>query len=498
MSNLQVENNLDEVFHDAEEDLFFDTLEDLQADPSVPQDVSSATSQVSNYVANELDTLPERLDGFTQDAGEILASTLSPDKLQRLSAAYDELAGKESAAGKKSVLQDAKDLFNVHVGSVIRETKHDLLRGSALQKIGTSLSFAGRAWEGVSIFWNELAKKKPALKVLHNTIVKPIVVALYSAILPELAVVKACEFVGKSICAVAKGGGWKSVAKVATNMVRSTSKHFERIFGTKDKVELAESIDELNIDESSKALMQSMLTYDKVSEVVSGTIDKPSAEFMCGVIIAAKFNGMKIEKAIKLAEPLAKQIDDSPNPIDTTLVVTSVMVAAKSNGMSLKDSIALASSLIESIPQEVDSKNMAAVIAGAAIAAKSNGMDLKDTIGLTQDIISGKCLDAVKVNIKALCEDKTNTFARDLAAVFETSTGHLPNAPRPLKDVVGSIEKSSNVSSEIKQNLIKAISAHIINETAQVIAKPQEQKAVQKTKRKEKSNSAQNEHGIRL
>ena len=236
---MSLQSNMQEIDEDG--DTFFDSVD--WSDKALPPIVAQSASAVVDYMQSQagLQTLPDRIDQFQDDAHKILDNALAPEKIKSLSDAYDTYsdAKKESA----SLLEDAKGLFDIHVGSVIKKTKRNLMQGSSLQKLGSALSFVGRSWEGISIFWNELVEKKPILQILDSTIVKPMAISLYAAILPELAVVKSCEFVGRSIGAVSQGKGWKGIANVATNMLKSTSNHFQRVFGVGSNKELVAKVD---------------------------------------------------------------------------------------------------------------------------------------------------------------------------------------------------------------------------------------------------------------
>lgn len=91
-----------------------------------------------------------------------------------------------------------KDSFKKHVGSVLVESKKDLLHGSALSKIGCALSFPGKVISGIFSFWNEVVESSPVLQVLDTFVVKPLVLSASAYFLPALSVIKSCEFVGNA------------------------------------------------------------------------------------------------------------------------------------------------------------------------------------------------------------------------------------------------------------------------------------------------------------
>jgi len=129
-----------------------------------------------------------------------------------------------------SLKQDCKDLFRLHVGSVVNTAKDSMQHGTRLANVGKALSFAGELWDGMSGFWNDLTHKHPVLKPLDTLVIKPSAIALYATLLPEIAVVKACEFVGRSITGLAKTGKvWNSILDSAKKTGASIVKHALRL-----------------------------------------------------------------------------------------------------------------------------------------------------------------------------------------------------------------------------------------------------------------------------
>lgn len=253
-------------------------------------------------------SMPRRIDDFQRQVEGILVEQLSDENITKRTGVNPrdvielQSQAKEAAAipSDNIFLKEAKLLFKEHVGGVLEDTKSNLLHGSALSKLSTTLSFPGKALEGISIFWDKLIQKRPILKVLDSVIVKPMVIGLYTQILPVLAVVKACEFVGRSIHEVSKTGKWSSIKDVASKMAKSSIKHFERVFGKSGQVMLFGAIDTLTVDESKREVLKSIIrSHDTFLDDFSMN-PKIAAAIMAGAAVSLS-GGAAPEKVLKQA-----------------------------------------------------------------------------------------------------------------------------------------------------------------------------------------------------
>ena len=205
--------------------------------------------QIDRFAVRSIPETPKKIDAFLREVDKIIKTQLSIQNISKItgksiqhlldSEDVQQMVGVEVAKvtppQRNIFIQDAKQLFKEHVESVFKETKKNLKHGSMLEKVGTVLSLPGRAITGINIFWDELVKKRPSLKLLNEVVVKPIMLGLYVKFLPEIAIIKACELVGRSMCAYAKaknGEKWSAIKNAASEMLNSTVKDAERIAGT--------------------------------------------------------------------------------------------------------------------------------------------------------------------------------------------------------------------------------------------------------------------------
>lgn len=136
------------------------------------------------------------------------------------------------AAFKENVVDlctDAYYLLRDNVGSIVKDTAKTLLSGSALSRVGAVLSFPGKIFEGMSVFWDKLVQKRPTLKTFDTYIVTPLATLLYVKMWPALMTIKSCEFIGRSMEAVDKTGRWTSIVGVARDMLVESGRHAMRI-----------------------------------------------------------------------------------------------------------------------------------------------------------------------------------------------------------------------------------------------------------------------------
>ena len=238
MSNVQLDNPI---------------THDLYTEYDIPLDIHlefmDLVQQIDQFAVRSIPEIPKKMDAFLREVDKIIKTQLSIQNISKItgksiqhlldSQDVQQMVGvvnvtKVKPPQRNIFIQDAKQLFKEHVASVFKETKKNLLHGSILEKVGTILSLPGRAITGINIFWDELVKKRPLLKMLNEVIIKPIMLGLYVKFLPEIAIIKACELVGRSMCVYAKaknGEKWNAIKNAASEMLNSTVKDAERIAG---------------------------------------------------------------------------------------------------------------------------------------------------------------------------------------------------------------------------------------------------------------------------
>ncbi len=131
-----------------------------------------------------------------------------------------------------AIKEDCRALYRLHITPVIEEARTGLQDRSTISKVATVLSVTGRLWEGLSNFWGAMVKKHKVLEPLHKMIIVPAAIALYAATLPEIGLIKACEFVGRSIKAYRqadKGKKWGEVIGVAKKMGKEIWRHIKSL-----------------------------------------------------------------------------------------------------------------------------------------------------------------------------------------------------------------------------------------------------------------------------
>ena len=237
MSNVQLDNPI---------------THDLYTEYDIPLDMDlefmDLVQQIDQFAVRSIPEIPKKMDAFLREVDKIIKTQLSIQNISKItgksiqhlldSQDVQQMVGVGVAnvtpPQRNIFIQDAKELFKEHVESVFKETKKNLKHGSMLEKVGTVLSLPGRAITGINIFWDELVKKRPSLKLLNEVVVKPIMLGLYVKFLPEIAIIKACELVGRSMCVYAKaknGEKWNAIKNAASEMLNSTVKDAERIAG---------------------------------------------------------------------------------------------------------------------------------------------------------------------------------------------------------------------------------------------------------------------------
>lgn len=273
---------------------------------AIRPEITNALHALYQYEHEELNTFPDRLDKFHDIAEEILSAQLSKNNIKLL---YEVCNGViEVYSNHKSILNDAKELFKIHVGSLIKDTIKSLRHGSALEKLGASLAFVGKALDGISTFWNELVKKHKILKMIDICVVTPLVISFYTTIIPELAIIKACEFVGRTMIEKARTGEWKSsIFSVASTMIDSTTKHFERLLGTSYQLKLVNSMAGIsNLGGIQKDVLNAVLSSDKSLAMVTQFIQHPktAAATVAGAMLGAKVVGMEVKDCLKIMQEI--------------------------------------------------------------------------------------------------------------------------------------------------------------------------------------------------
>ena len=195
---------------------------------SVPLDIMSPAiadmlKTIDQFVREDIPEIPQKVEEFRAESVNIFDKHLSEENITKLREQENpEDIPDSKDFVDKTLLRDAKILFKKHVMSVLEETKDDLVNGPVLAKLGTTLSLPGRALSGISNFWEEMIEDRPFLRILDTVIVKPLELALLVRFLPEVAIIKASELVGRVCCAYAKatkGQKWSAIKSAASKML---------------------------------------------------------------------------------------------------------------------------------------------------------------------------------------------------------------------------------------------------------------------------------------
>lgn len=178
-----------------------------------------------NRYEKALSKFQSRMNVFNNKGKDIVTQQLSVQNISLLKSAYND--GVNIYKNPSVILNDALGLFHHHITSIIQETGNSILHENVGVKLGAALSFPGKMFDGINFFWNDLVKKHPILAPLDIIIVKPMIISLYVHMLPEIAIIKACELVGRSIVGIASTGEWKeSIIGAIQTIAESTLKHF--------------------------------------------------------------------------------------------------------------------------------------------------------------------------------------------------------------------------------------------------------------------------------
>lgn len=288
-----------------------DQINSLREKYEIPEglidpEIANVLHTLYQYEHGESETLPDRLHTFQKVADEILSSQLSKNNMQLLYEVCNGALGLYSHP--QSILHDAKELFKIHVGSVIKDTIKSLHHGSALEKLGATLSLPGKALDGISIFWDELAKKHAILKVIDLCVVKPLLINFYSTMGPELVIIKACEFAGRAMIERAKTGEWKSsIFSAASTMADSATKHFERLLGTSYQATLIDSIAaKSGLGAKQKETLKTLVGTDDNFAMIIQSIQNPktAAASVAGALVVSKMTGVEIKDSLKIMQEI--------------------------------------------------------------------------------------------------------------------------------------------------------------------------------------------------
>lgn len=305
MSKAQLENNF---ISDAQ----LIELYELESGPGRDKKWMDTLRLIHNWQTEEKRELPAKIDDFVANAEEMLKAQLSRENVKsqlehilgQKKTIDDEVENPEKEGS--GILHDAKTLFKDHVVSVFKETKKDLLSGSALSTLGTILSLPGRLINGISKFWGEFIKKRPLLKELDKIIITPLVVSAYVQFLPVVGIIKACEFVGGAMCAYAKadkGEKWSAIQNSASKMLGDTIDHMDRIAGVNMVAPFIKEIDKAHFSDEVKTGLKAFFTSVQAWRSIEGFEKNPKTFIfaMGGITLASNSAGLSMPDSISLA-----------------------------------------------------------------------------------------------------------------------------------------------------------------------------------------------------
>jgi hypothetical protein len=217
-----------------------------------------------------------------------------------------------SEEGIKKNASALKKIWKRTVGKVWGEAKDDVKTKNPYLVIGAMLSFAGKTWEAVSVFWDEAQKEIPILKYADKP-VKAAAIALYIKGAPVLGVIKAAEFVGRASTEYGKTGKFfHSIWKAAKDTAKSIYKHFLRLT-------IGEEVSPA-VEQFSKTLGQKFEADEKSARKLTKLVQSQD--------IMNYLDTLTPEQATQAAEKIAKfseEIGETKGVVDLGLVASIVI-----------------------------------------------------------------------------------------------------------------------------------------------------------------------------
>lgn len=300
-----------------------------------------------------LDGVPTGSDPDVEAAIKTLRDFASRNGHEALKEKFEELiVGSEGDKFVKNLAGDLANLSGLKVKEeyesikgiwqrtmmpVWNSTKDAFLSRDGFQILGSSLSLAGRTWEGLSEFWDKVQKEHPIIKYADKP-VKAFAVVLYIKGAPVIGAIKASELVGRSAEEYGKTRKlWHSIKKGCKDTANSIYHHFLRLtIGNNVKPAMEEFYKQLGIDQSSaKQFIRAVKSYDQMHQ-----LDE------LGIVGA----GNSAKNVTKIAEELAKNnpnlAKDSKNAIDIGLI-SGIVIPATLKGLDYKKMLEISSAAVK-------------------------------------------------------------------------------------------------------------------------------------------------------